>query len=77
MHYYRNYRIIAGTQYGHTIDPDTASPANTDLVAVTVLMPATSSADALATALMVMGGQQAHEFCERHEIPALLRVRAS
>ncbi|MDE6288724.1 MAG: FAD:protein FMN transferase, partial [Muribaculaceae bacterium] len=44
-----------GSSYGHTINPLTGYPAETDLLSVTVVAPTCIQADALATALMAMG----------------------
>ncbi|WP_349322166.1 FAD:protein FMN transferase [Asticcacaulis sp. MM231] len=46
------------------------------MVSVTVFDPQCWRADALATALMVMGEERAIEFTRQHEIPCLLWVRA-
>ena len=52
---YRNYFEADGVRFSHTIDPKTARPISHKLVSVTVIHPATMTADGLATALMVMG----------------------
>lgn len=52
---YRNYRQRAdGTSYGHTINPLSGYPMQTELLSVTVVAPTCIQADALATALMTM-----------------------
>ncbi len=53
---YRNYRTAAdGTPYGHIIDPVTGFPRQTDVLSATVCAPDCTTADALATAFMVLG----------------------
>lgn len=52
---YRNYRDLAdGTRVGHTINPATGQPAATAMLSATVFARDCVTADALATALMVM-----------------------
>lgn len=68
---YRNYFEQDGIRFSHTIDPRTGHPIKHNLASVTVLAPKCMTADALATAFMVMGTQQALSLAERHNIPAL------
>jgi thiamine biosynthesis lipoprotein len=56
---YRNYFEIDGKRYSHSIDPRTGYPVAHDLVSVTVLHPSCMIADAWATALVVLGYEQA------------------
>jgi len=51
---YRNYFEINGRKYSHTINPKTGFPVTHNIVSVTVVANDCSSADAYATALMVM-----------------------
>lgn len=51
---YRHYATIANKRYSHIIDPRTGQPAE-KLPSVTVIAPKTVDADALATAVSVMG----------------------
>lgn len=61
-----------GQRYGHLIDPRSGRPAD-GLASVTVLAPDAATADALSTALFVMGLDKATAFCQNHpEIAALL-----
>ena len=60
-----------GQRYSHIIDPRSGQPA-TGLLSTTVLHPSAAIADALATALFVMGPAEAVAFCEQHKITALL-----
>ncbi|MCF7957727.1 MAG: FAD:protein FMN transferase [Phycisphaerae bacterium] len=54
---YRQYVTIQGEQYSHIIDPRTGHPA-TILPSVTVIAPTCLDADALATAISVLGPQK-------------------
>jgi len=56
---YRNYFEVAGVRYSHSIDPRTGYPVAHDLVSVTVVHPSAMLADAWATALTVLGAEQA------------------
>lgn len=64
-----------GQVHSHTIDSVTQSPTRSDIVSSTVFDPECWRADALATALMVMGEERAIEFATQHDIPCLLWVR--
>ena len=72
---YRNYFEIDGKRYSHIIDPVTGWPVAHDLVSVTVLDPSTARADALTTALIVMGPDKGFEFAENHGISAMFIIR--
>lgn len=51
---YRNYHIVDGNVMGHSIDPFTGRPAITTILSATVIAPQCVTADALATACMIM-----------------------
>ena len=74
---YRNYFEMDGRRYSHTIDPRTGYPIDHALAAVTILDPSCARADALATAFMVLGPDEAFSFAERTNIAALLIVKTS
>jgi thiamine biosynthesis lipoprotein len=62
-------RFIAqgGRRYSHTIDPRTGRPITDTLASVTVFDQSCMRADALATALSVLGAEQGFQFaCERN-----------
>lgn len=52
---YRNYFDHNGKRYSHTIDARTGRPVTHDLAAVTVISDTAAYADAMATALLVLG----------------------
>ena len=67
---YRNYVVHNGTRYSHTIDPRTGYPVLHSLLSVSVLHESAMIADALATALLVMGPDKGIEFAEINSLPA-------
>lgn len=72
---YRNFYTHDGKRYSHTIDPVTARPVTHQLASVTVLMPDTMRADALATAMMALGPEAGFELAVSQGIAALFVVR--
>lgn len=52
---YRNFYVENGKKYAHTIDPKTGYPVEHSLLSATVLANDCMTADAFATAFMVMG----------------------
>lgn len=66
-----------GRDYCHAIDPQTLAPVQTGVTSVTVFDALCWRADALATAMMVMGREQALAFAHAHDIPCLLRCRGA
>lgn len=61
-----------GRRYSHSMDPETAEASESDLRGVSVLDRQCWRADALATALFVMGCRKALAYADRHDIPCLL-----
>ena len=55
---YRNYRYVGGRRVAHTIDPVSGSPVEHALLSATVIAPDCMTADAYATAFMVMGADR-------------------
>lgn len=60
---YRNYREVDGRKIAHTIDPRTGYPVNHSLLSATVIAKDCATADAYATAFMVMGIEEAMGIC--------------
>lgn len=61
---YRAFIIENGRKYSHTIDPKTGFPVNHTLLSVSVIADDCMTADAYATAFMVMGLEKTKEFLE-------------
>jgi len=69
------YFESGGRRYGHVLDPRSGMPAD-ELACVSVLAPDAATADALSTALFVMGLDKAADFCHHHsEIAALIMLK--
>ena len=58
---YRNFYEKGGKRYAHTIDPHTGYPIQRDVLSATVIAPDCMTADAFATAFMVLGKDKALE----------------
>ncbi len=76
---YRNFYMEDGQRYSHTIDPVSGKPIRHKLASVTVLDQTCARADALATALMVLGEEKGRLLCEKNQIAAyfLIHEKAS
>ncbi len=72
---YRNYFEADGTRYSHTIDTRTGRPITHSLASVTVVDPRGYRADALATALLVMGPDQGMRLATRENLAVLFLLR--
>ena len=72
---YRNFFDHDGKQYSHTIDARTGYPVSHALAAVTVVNESTAYADAMATALLVLGPKDGPERAERLGIAAYFLIR--
>lgn len=60
---YRNFRYEDGKKVSHTIDPQSGYPVSHSLLSATVIADDCATADALATAFMVMGLEKARTYC--------------
>lgn len=63
---YRNYFEEDGVRYTHILDPRTGRPERTNLLSVTVLATDCATADAYATAFMVLGYERSAQIVKRH-----------
>ena len=72
---YRKFKVDnqMGTKYAHTINPRTGEPVLTNLLSATVISNSCMTADAYATAFMVMGTEKSIDYLKKHtEVDALL-----
>ena len=72
---YRRYFERDGACFCHAIDPRTGRPVPPRVASVTVLHAECMAADALSTALMVMGPEKGIPWAERRGLAALFRLR--
>lgn len=72
---YRNYFEVDGERFSHTIDPRTGQPVAHRLVSVSVFHPSNAWADAWATALMVVGEDEAMQIAVDNNLKVLLLIR--
>ncbi len=63
---YRNYYVVDGIPYSHTIDPASGFPVRNVLLSATVFADDCITADAFATAFMVIGLEKAKKFIEEN-----------
>lgn len=73
---YRNYRDTAKGRIGHTIDPRTGYPVQTQVLSATVIAADAMTADALATACMTMQPDSAMKMIDGYTDAAALLVTA-
>lgn len=64
---YRKFYMEGGKKYTHIIDPHTGYPAKHNLLSATIIADDCATADAYATAFMVMGLEKAKEFLAAHK----------
>jgi thiamine biosynthesis lipoprotein len=64
---YRNFFESGGKTFSHSIDQRTGKPVEHNLLSVSVLAESCMEADGLATALMVMGPQEALKYAEKNK----------
>lgn len=72
---YRNFKTdSAGHRYAHIIDPATGFPARSDILSATVIAPDCMTADAYATAFMVLGLEKSKVLLSRHPELAVMFI---
>ena len=69
----RQHFYHQGKRYGHIFDPRTGMPAG-GVYSSTVIAPTAVEADALATALYVMGPEKAAQFCDKNPEIGLIMI---
>ena len=72
---YRNFQGSGGERYSHVLDPRTGRPASSRVASATVLDASATRADAMATALMVLGEDAGAALAEREDLAVLMIVR--
>lgn len=63
---YRKFYEKDGQKYSHTIDPQSGLPVDHNLLSATVIAKDCATADAYATAFMVIGSEKALDFVKTH-----------
>ncbi|MBI4707784.1 MAG: FAD:protein FMN transferase [Candidatus Omnitrophica bacterium] len=63
---YESYFEVSGKRYMHIFDPRTGYPADNEVMCVTVIAPDGLTADALATAMMVMGKEKSDSLIKQY-----------
>ncbi len=71
---YRNYVEANGTRYSHTIDPQTGRPIDHSLASVSVVADDCMTADAWATALMVLGPKDGQRIALANNLAAMFLI---
>jgi len=74
---YRNVFTKDGKRYSHTIDPRSGRPVEHSLASVSVIADTCAEADALATALMVLGTEEGYNLAAEHHWPVLFIRRTA
>ncbi len=74
---YRNFFERNEQRFSHTINPRTGRPITHTLASVTVIDTTSMHADAMATALMVLGPEAGYELAKREKLAALFIIRNS
>jgi len=69
---YRNFFNTTGESFSHIIDPRTGWPVKHNLVSVTVVAKTARAADALATAMTVLGADAALDLAEKEGLAVYL-----
>lgn len=71
---YRNFYEIDGVTYSHTIDPVTGHPVPNPPASVSVVHDSCMTADALATAFMVLGVERGRRLAEEQQLSVLFQL---
>ncbi len=72
---YRNFFEVGNRRFSHTIDPQTGWPVDNEIASVSVIHPSCMTADALATALNVMGFERGFRFAKEHNYRVFWIIR--
>jgi len=74
---YRNFFEFKGQRYSHTIDPTTCRPVEHGLATACIIADDCMTADALATAVMVLGVEKGQAVCQELGVECFLITRDS
>lgn len=74
---YRRYFELDGKRYSHSIDPRRGRPIDNEVAAVTVVHSDCMTADALSTALTVMGAEEGLQYAEHRGLAARFVLRTA
>jgi thiamine biosynthesis lipoprotein len=72
---YRNYFIYEGKRYSHLIDAREGRPVEHNLASVTIIADETAYADAMATAILVLGPVEGMALAVREDVAAYFQIR--
>ena len=72
---YRRRREAEGHSWSHSLDPASGAPLGDDVLAATALHRGCMQADALATAILVLGPERGLAFADRYGVPARIVTR--
>ena len=72
---YRNFIELNDVIFSHTIDPQTFKPIKREHISVSVIAENAMKADALATALNVMGLEKGLDFSNKNKIKVLYIIK--
>ncbi len=72
---YRRHFDYGGRRVSHTLDPRTGVPIRNNIASVTVVHPECMAADALSTALSVLGADTGLRFADQNQVAARFLVR--
>ncbi len=72
---YRQFRVIAGRRYSHTIDPRSGYPTDGTVALASIATSDCAVADAWATAAMVLGRDQSLALANQHKIGLRMVLR--
>ena len=62
---------FGGVRYHHILDPETGWPSQSDLVSATFVMDSSMTADALATACIVIGSEKSLALAKELQLDAM------
>ncbi len=68
---YRNFFVKDGKRYSHVIDPKTGFPITHETGSVSVIHSSCATADAWATALLVLGKDKGYELAVKNNLSVL------